>query len=374
MRTSTTVTNIHSTLLIKFIECFLVAFAINDFYQSMVLFPLTVMFGGVNGAILYLRIFGFVLLVAGLLFTVLYPISWFRKENASFINTNKRHVLFQAIIRYWLVLEICNYAFAKILETQFGHDYFRNNSLTKDLSGFDLTWYYFGYSYTLSVIVALMQISGAILLLFHRTVLLGIVILLPIMVNIVLIDVFYGVQTGAIVNAVSFTLALLYLASLFWRDIKALLIKSLTTLSGLSLSKPVKYIFRFIAVGYAFLFIYYFTTTRAPKFLVGKWSIDQLVKNRDTIQATAWLSDSTAWKNIYFEQFSRVTINPNPYVIEPTRALKGLFKYDSSLHDIQLAVNNDTLDFQVNVMDKNHMQWISKNQKDTLQIKLSKIE
>ena len=137
MRASTTVANIQSTLLIKFIECFLVAFAINDFYQSMVLFHLTVMFGGVNCAILYFRIFGFVLLVAGFLFTILYPISWLRKENTSFVNTNKRHVLFQAIIRYWLVLEICNYAFAKILETQFGHDYFRNNSLTKDLSGFD---------------------------------------------------------------------------------------------------------------------------------------------------------------------------------------------------------------------------------------------
>ncbi len=111
---------------------------------------------------------------------------------------------------------------------QFGHMYFRDNALAKNLSGYDLTWFYFGHSYILSIIVALIQIGGSILILFRRTVFLGAAILLPVMTLIVLIDVFYKIYWDATMNAILFTLGLLYILSLFKKEIKDLLIQTIT--------------------------------------------------------------------------------------------------------------------------------------------------
>lgn len=65
------------------------------------------------------------------------------------------------------------------------------------LSGFTLTWYYYGYSHTYRTILGLTQIIGASLLLFQKTTLLAAVMMTPLMVNILLINVFYSITEGA---------------------------------------------------------------------------------------------------------------------------------------------------------------------------------
>src|ERR1700722_8642543 len=108
------------------------------------------------------------------------------------------------ILRYWLAFMISVYGFAKILKTQFAQLLTRNDTPVGHLSGFQLTWNYFGHSYTFAVIIALLQIGGSILLLFRRTTLLGAVVLLPVMVNIVLINLFYNIDPGAFLNSILF--------------------------------------------------------------------------------------------------------------------------------------------------------------------------
>ncbi len=65
------------------------------------------------------------------------------------------------------------------------------------LDGMTLTWYYFGYSHAYKYILGLIQLVAASLLLFRKTALLAAVIMLPIMVNIVLINIFYRITAGA---------------------------------------------------------------------------------------------------------------------------------------------------------------------------------
>ena len=71
-----------------------------------------------------------------------------------------------------------------------------------EVSGFWLTWYYFGYSAFYGTIIALVQVGGGVLLTFRRTALLGALILVPVFVNIILIDLFFGVDPGATMIAV----------------------------------------------------------------------------------------------------------------------------------------------------------------------------
>lgn len=58
------------------------------------------------------------------------------------------------------------------------------------LNGYELTWYYYGYSRAYACILGLTQILGATLLLFRRTTLLGAAMMTPVMANILLINVF----------------------------------------------------------------------------------------------------------------------------------------------------------------------------------------
>src|SRR5690348_4566633 len=107
-------------------------------------------------------------------------------------------------LRYSAAFCFLVYGFAKLWGAQFT---ILDSELDKPMgqvSGFWLTWYYFGYSRAFGAMIALLQIGGAMLLTFRRTALLGACVLLPVVANIVLIDVFFQIDLGA-------TLVALYL-------------------------------------------------------------------------------------------------------------------------------------------------------------------
>jgi hypothetical protein len=95
------------------------------------------------------------------------------------------------------------------------------------LTGYELTWFYYGYSRTYACILGLTQVIGAILLLFRKTAVLGAVAMLPVIVNILLIDIFilppdYGPTLPAVIIFLS-------LAMLLWRDFHNLIHATWTT-------------------------------------------------------------------------------------------------------------------------------------------------
>jgi hypothetical protein len=94
------------------------------------------------------------------------------------------------------------------------------------LSGFELTWFYYGYSHAYGTILGLTQILGGVLLLFRRSTLLGAAILSPVMANILMINIFFHIALGAEIAAaflLGSTMLLLWqeregIIRLFWRD------------------------------------------------------------------------------------------------------------------------------------------------------------
>lgn len=106
------------------------------------------------------------------------------------------------VARWFGALIAVIYGFAKLNGAQFT---ILDSELDKplgDVSGFWLTWYYFGYSAVYGTLLALAQVAGGLLLTFRRTALAGALLLLPIALNIVLVDVFYGVDLGGLLTAV----------------------------------------------------------------------------------------------------------------------------------------------------------------------------
>lgn len=324
--------------------------------------------------------FSYALLIQALLsllFAGVYSVYWQRKEIKNRINSGKLHAWLRGILRYWLALEICTYGFAKILKTQFGIEYNRDDMPVGKLNGFELTWNYFAHSYAFAVIIALFQIGGAILLLFRRTTLLGAAILLPVMVNIVLINFFYDISPGAFMNSVLFSLGLIFLVLLQRSALIAVFLRTGSDLPEARLGF-FKNLFRFLAVACAFGLIFYFTTLTPASPLAGKWTVDRLIRNSDTVNANAWLTDSTAWSTVYMEEEGYAGLCPNPYIYDDDKSTWARYKYDSSKQQLRLIFtkkkpqNDDTVIAAVSHFDGRHMQWNGVMGKDTLLVLLSK--
>jgi hypothetical protein len=195
-----------------------------------------------------------------------------------------------AVARWMAAVISIVYGFAKINGSQFT---VLDSELTRPLgevSGFWLTWYYFGYSPVYGTLLALIQILSGILLVIPRTALAGALLLLPVATNIVLIDLSYGVEPGGTFAAVILTLcAGAIVVPYIPRLQSAVLLRSLSgrpTIGSLVALVVVM-------VG-AFVFTWWTANVnnRAPTSIDGVWAV--------TSQVPAG-SPGRQWRHVFFE-------------------------------------------------------------------------
>jgi hypothetical protein len=128
-------------------------------------------------------------------------------------------------LRYFCAFMLYMYGTSKLLHLQFNLESELAPRAIGSLTGYQLTWYYFGYSRVYANVLGLTQVAGATLLLFRKTTLIGAVAMLPVMGNILLINIFvlvndYGPYVIATLICASL-LAILWhqrvaLVTLFW--------------------------------------------------------------------------------------------------------------------------------------------------------------
>lgn len=83
----------------------------------------------------------------------------------------------------------------------------------EQISDFDLAWVFMGRSFGYILFIGVAEIIGALLLLFNKTKIFGTLILIPIMVNVIVFDIFFLDKYGALASA---TLYLIMLFSILW--------------------------------------------------------------------------------------------------------------------------------------------------------------
>lgn len=92
--------------------------------------------------------------------------------------------------RYFCAFMLYTYGISKLLHLQFDLQSQLARQPVGALTGYQLTWFYFGYSRAYAVLLGLTQVLGGTLLLFRKTTLLGALTMLPVMANILLINMF----------------------------------------------------------------------------------------------------------------------------------------------------------------------------------------
>src|SRR5437762_9958483 len=121
--------------------------------------------------------------------------------------------------RYLAFFLILIYGFAKLNGSQFT---ILQSELDKPMgavSGFWLTWYYFSYSPVYGTLIALLQIVGGVLLMFRKTTLLGACILFPVVTNIILVDICFAIDFGALLVAIIIESALIIILAAYKREL-----------------------------------------------------------------------------------------------------------------------------------------------------------
>ena len=123
--------------------------------------------------------------------------------------------IFEVACRWYVFIFLNLYGLGKISGGQF----YRRGQLPEEVANttlaqanaFEIAWSFMGYSFYYILFIGVSQIIGAWLLLWDRTKLLGVAILLPIMVNIIVFDIIFLDVKDALVNATIYFLMLLYI-------------------------------------------------------------------------------------------------------------------------------------------------------------------
>ena len=138
-------------------------------------------------------------------------------------------------IRLNIFLKLMNYGIGKILNGQF---YLKDklpeaiaNIPLNQVDGYTLAWTFFGYSKGYILFIGISQIIGACLFIYNRTKIIGGLILLPILLNIIVVDYFYGVAYGALFSAIFYLGGILWILGRNWQRIQKAILELLIKFS-----------------------------------------------------------------------------------------------------------------------------------------------
>jgi len=98
-------------------------------------------------------------------------------------------------LRWYLAIYMVSYGWEKITGGQFGITNTEIlNTPIKDVDKFHVAWHLFSLSKVFNIIVGSTQILGALLIVINRTMLIGALVLLPVLFQILLVDVAFAAE------------------------------------------------------------------------------------------------------------------------------------------------------------------------------------
>ena len=163
--------------------------------------------------------------------------------------------IFEIVLRQCVFIILNIYALSKI----FGGQFYMQGKLPLevaettlgDASSFSLAWTFMGHSYFYVLFVGITQLIGAWFLLWNKTKLLGVLILIPIMINIIIFDIIFLDVYPALANAI-IVFSMLLLVLIFNMEILVKIFQVLIN-SPLTSNVPIKR--RFLIIGITIIVI-----------------------------------------------------------------------------------------------------------------------
>ncbi len=211
-------------------------------------------------------------------------------------------VVWQGILAGWIALDLAMIGWQKLFHLQGQVPLGRLDEPFSSFSGEDLTWAFFGHSFPFFCLIGVLQIVGAFLLMFGRTRLFGTIFLLPVVLNIVLLNIFYGFEAGDTVHAVVLLIGLMCLIVVHWRRLVAVFFRENGAGAG-GIVLPMV-----VIVAPLVLVLSFGSPDRNPQ-LTGKYRVEDLSVNG--VKRAATSSQDSVLSTVYFDQGNDVVFEFN---------------------------------------------------------------
>lgn len=139
-------------------------------------------------------------------------------------SDKNQFISIEALLRYFLGFSLLTYGLTKIFQTQFVLLPFAAWQLPLErLGGDHLTWAFLGKTSWFQVLLGFFEFIPAILVLFRRTVLLGAILLLPMTLNVLLINHALDLWSGTKELSIQFFAMNLIILMFYWKRIRDIL-------------------------------------------------------------------------------------------------------------------------------------------------------
>jgi len=238
----------------------------------------------------FIAITPFLLLVAAIIYAVIWQL---RKTN------NPATLAFwQGLIRYGVAYDLACFGWEKLFHLQLVMPLSKVDMPLSSLSSQDLFWIFFSHSYPFGSIIAAFQILGAMLLLFRRTRLVGAFVLLPVLANILLMDIFYDIGISVVIHASIMLSGTLYFLFIEFNRLKEFFFAAKDQLPTLHVSNYVKMALRLSVIYIPILLIILHGNPDKDPQLRGKYAVKQLTENK--LAVNAGCADSVLTR-VYFD-------------------------------------------------------------------------
>jgi hypothetical protein len=136
-----------------------------------------------------------------LIATLLYIFIWLRKAVRTHSDTSSLLAFWQNALRYIIALDITVFGVCKFFHIQFLTPLAILDNPFNSIDNSMLMWAFFGRSYPFTLLIGALEIFGGLMLMFRKTRLIAVIFLLPICLNIFVLDIFYnGVVTSVYIG------------------------------------------------------------------------------------------------------------------------------------------------------------------------------
>lgn len=175
-------------------------------------------------------------------------------------------------LRWYLAFYMFSYGFSKITEGQFG--VYNPELLNKPLQSVDtfhISWYLFGMEQPFKYVIGILQIIGSILIVIEPLAILGAIFLLPIILQIFIIDISYVKMLGLSIRLFIMLLCDIYILY-FYRDKLVAYFKTLIVFKN-ERAYQIKYWYYLLFLIVGFLLDFVFSILATPiKMLINFFS------------------------------------------------------------------------------------------------------
>lgn len=256
---------------------------------------------------------------------IIYVIIWQIRKT----NRPATLAFWQGLIRYGVAFDLAEFGWTKICRLQLVIPMSKLDLPYRSFSPSELFWNFFSHSYLFDCIIGGLQIVGAMLLLFRRTRLVGVFVRLPVLANILLMDIFYQIGDSVVVHASIMMAGVLYFLFIEFNRLKEFFFAAKDQLPVLRLSKFSKIAIRLSIIYIPLLLIAMHGRPDKYPQLTGKYEVTQLKVGQQVLYRTS-CADSLLTV-VYFDIRNGCVFEFN----SPQRRWNGTYSKESE----QLRIN-----------------------------------